>query len=207
MITLSIVKVDIIKKISKGFTQHHFASGFFNKFKSGAGFTLIELLIVIAVLGVLAAVILVAIDPVEQLARGRDAGRKSSITQLGRAVQAYFTNNSAYPTVAQWTTAPNILETSGDVKVFPINPAYSTGGVVSCTTSAFPASPANGYCYDLNAASTDMTVFARMESKTENSKCSIPTPLTPFAWYSWLSSTGGPTITCLAAGTAGPVLP
>ena len=41
------------------------------------GFTLIELLIVIAILGVLAVVILVAINPQEQLARGRGGGRTS----------------------------------------------------------------------------------------------------------------------------------
>lgn len=37
------------------------------------GFTLIELLIVMAILGVLAVVVLVAINPVQQLARTRDA--------------------------------------------------------------------------------------------------------------------------------------
>ncbi|HLD01481.1 MAG TPA: prepilin-type N-terminal cleavage/methylation domain-containing protein, partial [Patescibacteria group bacterium] len=41
------------------------------------GFTLIELLIVIAVLGVLATIVLVAIDPLEQLSRGTDAGQKT----------------------------------------------------------------------------------------------------------------------------------
>ena len=56
---------------------------------SSKGFTLIELLIVIAILGVLAAGSLVAIDPVEQLARARDSGRKSAVTQMGRALQAY----------------------------------------------------------------------------------------------------------------------
>jgi prepilin-type N-terminal cleavage/methylation domain-containing protein len=42
------------------------------------GFTLIELLIVIAILGVLAVVVLVAINPIEQLARTRDGGRLTS---------------------------------------------------------------------------------------------------------------------------------
>ena len=71
---------------------------------SSKGFTLIELLIVIAILGILAAGILVAIDPVEQLSRGRDAGRKSAVTQLGRALQAYYTANSNYPVIAGWNT-------------------------------------------------------------------------------------------------------
>ena len=65
--------------------------------KLSKGFTLIELLIVIAVIGVLAAVILVAIDPIEQLARGRDAGRKSTNVQLGRALEAFYANTGSYP--------------------------------------------------------------------------------------------------------------
>ena len=48
---------------------------------SRRGFTLIELLIVMAILGVLAVVVLVAINPIQQLARTRDTGRKSGVTQ------------------------------------------------------------------------------------------------------------------------------
>ncbi len=83
------------------------------------GFTLIELIIVIGVLGVLAAALLIAIDPLEQLARGRDAGRLSSVTQLGRALQAYYAGQalSVYPAApATAGTWQNILVTSGDVK-------------------------------------------------------------------------------------------
>ncbi|MBU4016638.1 prepilin-type N-terminal cleavage/methylation domain-containing protein, partial [Patescibacteria group bacterium] len=43
------------------------------------GFTLIELLIVIAVLGILATGVLIALDPIEQINRGRDSGRVSSV--------------------------------------------------------------------------------------------------------------------------------
>ena len=170
------------------------------KKKVSKGFTLIELLIVIAVIGVLAAVILVAIDPVEQLARGKDAGRKSSITQLGRAAQAFYTNNSAYPTAAQWTTAPYIVVTTGDVKVFPTNPTYGAA------IGACAAGNVLGYCYDLNGASTEIRVFARLESKTEIAKCTVAGTV---PWYVWDSATGGPIplpAGCLGAGVE-PVLP
>ena len=64
------------------------------------GFTLIELLIVMAILGVLAVVVLLAINPAEQLARTRDTGRVSAVTQMGHAVQAYDTShNAVYPVV------------------------------------------------------------------------------------------------------------
>lgn len=62
-----------------------------------AGFTLIELLIVIAVIGVLAAVILVVVNPLAQLQRARDAGRQSDIRQITTAVESYMTVFSSYP--------------------------------------------------------------------------------------------------------------
>ncbi len=71
------------------------------------GFTLIELLIVMAILGVLAVVVLVAINPVQQLARTRDAGRKSGVTQMGHALEAFYTSQGAeYPDeAANWVDA------------------------------------------------------------------------------------------------------
>ncbi|EKD87098.1 MAG: hypothetical protein ACD_37C00044G0003, partial [uncultured bacterium] len=44
---------------------------------SESGFTLIELLIVITILGILATAVLAAINPLEQISRGRDTGSKS----------------------------------------------------------------------------------------------------------------------------------
>ena len=78
MFTLNSVK-KIMKKISNLRSLISTKKGFTTTSLHSRGFTLIELLIVIAVLGVLAAVVLVAIDPGQQLARGRDSGRKPSI--------------------------------------------------------------------------------------------------------------------------------
>ena len=169
----------------------------FNK-KLSKGFTLIELLIVIAVIGVLAAVILVAIDPVEQLARGRDAGRKSAVTSVGRAMQAYYTNNSVYPTIAQWTgsNATNVLVLSGDIKVIPtqttnpIPPTACTGGSVI-----------NNFCYKVNAVigAENIVVYTRVESKSEREKgpCTV---LAQDAWLVYASIDGRAGIVCIPAG-------
>ena len=61
------------------------------------GFTLIELLIVIAILGILAVAVLSAINPVEQMKKARDAGRKSDAAELLNAHERYFTTFGCYP--------------------------------------------------------------------------------------------------------------
>lgn len=149
------------------------------------GFTLIELLVVIAVLGVLATVVIVAINPLQQLARARDVGRLSTVTQLGQALATYATaNNSTFPTAnATWVTT---LVNAGEVQAIPSAPAYG-GGIVACATNAQPAS---GFCYKLNVASTGPAiVYSALESLVNSSKCVAPA--TPWAVYSTIDGKAG----------------
>ncbi|HCR81780.1 MAG: hypothetical protein UY13_C0001G0060 [Candidatus Pacebacteria bacterium GW2011_GWB1_47_8] len=62
-----------------------------------AGFTMIELLIVIAILGILAIAVLAAINPIEQINRGRDTGSRSDAEQLISAIDRYYAFNGYYP--------------------------------------------------------------------------------------------------------------
>lgn len=75
-----------------------------SKFK--AGFTMIELLIVIAVLGVLATAVLSAINPIEQINRGRDTGSRSDSEQFLSAIDRYYTTQEMYP----WQVGTDDLE-------------------------------------------------------------------------------------------------
>src|SRR3990172_12613779 len=98
------------------------------------GFTLIELLIVIAILGTLAVVVLLALNPVQQLARTRDAGRFSGVTQLGHAVEAYATgNNGVYPAEAAWATT---LQNAGEIATVPAEIRYTASPVTAGCGSA-----------------------------------------------------------------------
>lgn len=64
---------------------------------SQAGFTMIELLVVIAVLGILAVAVLSAINPIEQINKGRDTGHQSDAEQLLSGVDRYFALHELYP--------------------------------------------------------------------------------------------------------------
>lgn len=57
--------------------------------RSRDGFTLIELLIVFGVIGVLTSIVLVAINPGKQLCVARNAGRKTTVREIGNALQQY----------------------------------------------------------------------------------------------------------------------
>ena len=130
-----------------------------------SGFTLIELLIVMAILGVLAVVVLLAINPAEQLARTRDTGRVSAVTQIGHAIQAYYTgHNAVYPAVGTWSTD---LTASAELSTVPSGIAYSISGTAACATNV--AGTPGTWCYNTNA--TDTITFARLESRSYDSKC------------------------------------
>lgn len=76
--------------------------------KYTVGFTLVELLIVIAVIGILALVVILAINPDEKLKEARDSTRKTNINQLASALNDYFIQKGYYPEdiedIGTWST-------------------------------------------------------------------------------------------------------
>lgn len=171
--------------------MNKFSANIKSNISSQKGFTLVELLVVIGVLGVLAAAVLTAINPLEQLARGRDGGRKSTVSQLGNAVQSYYTSqNAVYPTGnATWITA---LQTAGELKTVP---AAVTPGCAGTNAQ-------NGWCYVANA--TDAIVFAPAESASEKTRAGCTA--TQSTWIVWSSAAGRTGATCTANATTYPAV-
>lgn len=99
------------------------------------GFTLIELLIVIGILGILAAGLLVALDPIEQFNRGRDTSTRNATREILGAMQRYYALQGTYPGgynvvgavsddltgSGAGATAIGVLETSGELKTGFLN--------------------------------------------------------------------------------------
>lgn len=145
---------------SEKFVKTHFA------------FTLIELLIVIAILGILATIVLVLVNPAERLSQTRDAGRIAAVAQLGRAISQYFVvNNEVYPDPFTWNED---LVGIGDINNFPSGITYSRNMVTACTSNAAPVG--NGtFCYKLDSSplSNGAIVYAKLESSIQVLKCNL----------------------------------
>ena len=154
------------------------------------GFTLIELLIVMAIIGVLAVVVLVAINPAEQLKRARDTGRISGVQQIGRAAAAYYTANSELPGVAgTWNSE---LVNSKELTVIPAGVAYTTGGACAGAVN-------NTWCYADNG--TDhFVVYATLESDQRINQCGVGS--TPYTVFSSYDSKGGIVCSVPSAGVS-----
>jgi len=107
--------------------------------ESALGFTLIELLIVVAVLGILAAVVVFALGGVS--AQAAVAACKADATTVQTAVSAYNTQTGGTPqvTAARLTTTPS---GSPYLQSFPSSSSYTISIVSGAVMIAAPSSAA-----------------------------------------------------------------
>ena len=65
--------------------------------KNSNGFTLIELIVVIAIIAVLTTATIATLNPFGQFQKASDSRRKSDLSQLQKALEAYYQDKGSYP--------------------------------------------------------------------------------------------------------------
>jgi len=138
--------------------------GLYNKQKSGAGFTLIEILVVIGIIAILAAIVLIAINPARQFKQARDSQRTSNVNAILNAVGQYIADNKGdTPTIPNGeVTATLCAELVPDyLPALPTDPNSVTDGegIEAADCSGIGAGDVD---YDVNedASSGRITVSA-----------------------------------------------
>lgn len=127
--------------------------------KSKSGFTVVEIMIVVIVIAILASIVIISYSQIQ--ARSRDARRKTDISNLIKALELYYDDNGAYPTVTSSDGSPGASWYSSDVAgwsafkttmastidSFPVDPRNSVGDVTSSTSI-------NNYAYYANTSNS-----------------------------------------------------
>lgn len=120
-----------------------------NKFKSSnSGFTLIELLVVVAILTFLLAMVLIAINPAQQLIAARNTQRQSDINVMLNAIDQYLVKNGSLP--AGITTTAQTIKSSGGLDICSL--------LVTEFVAALPSDPTSGSYTDCTNYNTGYTV-------------------------------------------------
>lgn len=114
------------------------------------GFTLIELLITIAIIGIIAVVSFVVLDPGTRFADARNATRWGDVTAMLEGIKLYQVDNNGGFFTTLLNATPNA---DGEAtSTYAITNAASTDCTTTCTDRTVTFSAANGGCLDIGTS-------------------------------------------------------
>ena len=144
-------------------------------------FTLIELLIVIAIIGVLVTIVVVAINPVKLINDAKDSRMRADLNQIKAAMQLYYNDCKVYPTTGDYNTlySGTLWNGTGDaIGACSPNatiymrrlPTDSAGGNYLYSTTSGCNNGVGGNCVDYVVGATLSTVTG--DDTNTQTKCS-----------------------------------
>jgi general secretion pathway protein G len=103
--------------------------------RNSKGFTLIELLIVVAIIGIIAAIaipnLLNAID------RGKQKRTMADMRSVGTGIESYAVDNNVYPVAATAAALKTVIEAGAYMKIMPDKDGWSHDFQVASVTTEY----------------------------------------------------------------------
>jgi prepilin-type N-terminal cleavage/methylation domain-containing protein len=182
-------------------------------------FTIVEILVVVVILGIISALVLLAINPAKKINLSKDARVKSDISQIVNSLQVYYANPLSD---AKYPSAPDGLDTliqSGELKSLP----HQQEGFKPCPATPGGITTGTTYCYVVSEEAEDkaIAVWGTLFSKGLQAWCwdsttgtftekkegeALPTAENPSCQIALPTSTPTPTLTPVATNTPTPTV-